>query len=582
MQGTDHDNRWPQADPESDPPLRIVVLGAGHAGLKAAGRCRRLLPRATVTVVDQRQDIGVGDCGLPLLLGGELSDLDALRRTSYGALRDPDFFRGTKDLEVRAGWRAMAIDRDDRAVTIERAADGSERTMLIYDKLVYALGARPWVPASIELGPAVIAATASPAAAGLRQELQTGAVTSCVVLGGGRMGVAVAAALADLWGCAVTVCEAEDRLLPQLLDRELSGLVTAELARAGVTVLTGCAVTAAATHAGRAVVTTTAGELHADRALVALGTQPRSELAQSAGLAIGACGGLVVDADLRTTDPHILAAGACIELIHHTSGEVCRLPLESLASRQGRLVGDVLAGRERELTAVVGSQALRVLDLNVAVTGLTATAATSAGLEPVTTWGTFDDRPAFHPDRALIHLALVHEAGSDRLLGLQAVGPGDVVKRVDVLAALLREDADLGDLLDAEFCAAPPYNNPLDPLHDLAAAALNAREAGLDQLPAAGSWDGCLVLDVRTAEEHAAGGVDLPPDALAIPLSDLRARTGEVPRGRPVLVVCSKGSRSYEAARILQEGGLTDVAYLAGGLTLRGLLHGPGDRNNDH
>lgn len=557
---------------------RIVVLGAGLAGLKAAGRVRRLLPQATVTVVDCRQEIAVGDCGLPLLLGGEITELDSLRRTSYGALRDEAFFRLTKDVEVLAGWRAVAIDRDDRAVTVERAADGSERTMLIYDRLVYALGARPWLPPSIEPGPAVLAAAISAGAVRLREDLQTGAVASCAVLGGGRMGVAVAAALVDLWGCDVTLCEAEDRLLPGLLDQELSRLVAAELTRAGVTVLTGCAVTAAATQSGRAVITTTAGQLHADRAVVALGTQPRAELAQLAGLAVGSLGGLVVDAELRTSDPHILAAGACIELIHHTSGEVCRLPLESLASRQGRLVGDVLAGRDREFTAVVGSQALKILDLNVAVTGLTAAAARSAGLDPVVTWGTFDDRPAIHPDRALLHLALVHEAGTDRLLGLQAVGHGDAVKRVDVTAALLRQDADLADLLEAEFCAGPAYNNPLDPLHDLAAAALNARETGLGQAPAGGAWCACQVLDVRTAAEFAADRAHLPPDALNIPLAELRARVGEVPRRRPLLVVCSKGSRSYEAARILRElsrdGGLDDIVYLAGGMTLRGLLAG--------
>ena len=67
-----------------------------------------------------------------------------------------------------------------------------------------------------------------------------------------------------------------------------------------------------------------------------------------------------------------------------------------------------------------------------------------------------------------------------------------------------RMDADLADLLDAEWCYSPPFNAPLDPLHGLAAAALNARESGIAQAPPfAGSPDR-LVLDVRTAAEFAA------------------------------------------------------------------------------
>ncbi|MDD5720346.1 MAG: FAD-dependent oxidoreductase, partial [Candidatus Krumholzibacteria bacterium] len=109
--------------------LSIVVLGAGAAGLKAAARARRLLPAAHVTVVDRYETIPCGACGLPLYLGGEIDSLDPLCRTSYGALRDPDFFRLTKDITVLTGRRIVALDRDAGAVTVEQTGDGSERVM---------------------------------------------------------------------------------------------------------------------------------------------------------------------------------------------------------------------------------------------------------------------------------------------------------------------------------------------------------------------------------------------------------------------------------------------------------------------
>jgi len=562
-------------------PLRILVLGASAAGLKAACRARRLLPDAEITVLDRREVVSFGACGLPYFLAGEIDRLDALRETGYGAVRDAEFFRRVKGVDLRTGWRVLALDRDEKAVTVERAdsevvGEGSQRTMLLYDKLVYALGARPWAPDGVQLGPAVTALSVPEEAATLRAGLQSGAVGSCVILGGGFVGVETAVALVDLWGCEVTILEATDRLLPELLDPDMSDLVRARLERAGVNVRTGVTVTSAVSageDAGdgtpRAVVTTAAEErLTADRAVVALGTRPRTELARAAGLAVGELGGLVVDANLATSDPDVLAAGDCLEVVHHVSGKVCRVPLGSLANRQGRVVGDGLAGLDSDFPAVVGSAAVKVLDLGVAATGLSEAAAREAGFAVAVVQGAFHDRTHFYPERENVFLKLVYEAGSERLLGLQAVGPGDVVKRVDVFAALLRADADLQELLDTEWCYAPPYNAPLDPLQGLAAAARNVHQLAAGQVPvsaAAGAAGDHVLLDVRTAAEFAAQAPPAPAGAVNIPLEELRERVGEVPTGRPILVLCARGPRSFEAARILHRHGHADVVYLAGG-----------------
>jgi len=384
-------------------------------------------------------------------------------------------------------------------------------------------------------------------------------------------------ALTDLWGCEATILEAAPSLLPEILDPDMAALVAARLEAAGVVVRTGAAVATARTAAdGRAEVALAGGAsdasgetLRADHAVAALGVEPRTELARASGLAVGELGGLVVDAHLQTSDPDVLGAGDCLELVHHVSGEICRVPLGSLASRQGRVVGDVLAGLDSEFPAVAGSVAVKVLDLNVAATGLTEAAARAAGFDVAVTWGAFHDRTHFYPARENIYLKLVAERGSDRLLGLQAVGPGDVVKRVDVFAALLRADAGLDDLLDTEWCYAPPYNAPLDPLQSLAATARNTALCGVDQVPAAAAADGRLVLDVRTRAEFMAGELPAPPGAQNIALEELRDRAQEVPADRPVLVICARGPRSFEAARILQERGCDDVVYLAGGVHMR-------------
>lgn len=548
---------------------RIIVLGAGAAGLKAAARARRLMPSSAITVIDRSDFISYGACGLPYVLSGELSGLDDLRRTSYGALRDPAWFAATRDIDVLTGWEVEAIDRDTRAVTVRRLADGA-RTMHLYDQLVYALGSDPVVPAGVVLGGAVCSAQAPGDIADLRRGLERGAIGSALVLGGGLVGLEAAAAMADLWGCEVTVLEAADQLLPRVLDPDMARLVSAHLSRRGVAVRVGARVVDASEQGGCAMVTLEGGErLTADRAILALGSAPCTGVARSAGLALGDQGSLIVDANLRTSDPDILAAGDCIALVHHLTGDIMHLPLGSLASRQGRVVGDVLSGLPSAFPAVVGSVAVRLLGLDVAATGLSEDAAVAAGLDASVAWGAFDDRSGIHPDRQRIYLKLVHEAKYGRLVGLQAVGPGDVVKRVDVFAGLLRQDATLQDVLDVEWCYAPPFNAALDPLHGLAAAALNTCDGTLSQQAPGRDLAGLTVLDVRTAAEFGAVDPAAVPGSLNVPLEELRRRLDELPAGE-LVVVCAKGPRSVEAARVVAARRGHAVRYLAGGVDLVG------------
>jgi rhodanese-related sulfurtransferase len=165
-------------------------------------------------------------------------------------------------------------------------------------------------------------------------------------------------------------------------------------------------------------------------------------------------------------------------------------------------------------------------------------------------------------------MKLVYETGRRRLLGLQAVGGGEVVKRVDVFAGLLHRGGKLEDLLELEFCYAPPFNTALDPLHGLACAALNQEDTGIAGLNPLTDPEDRLVLDVRSPEEITEE-FPSPPGAMNVPLPELHDRVEELSRQRPILVVCAMGTRSSEAARWLSSRGFDDVVYLAGGVNMR-------------
>jgi len=164
------------------------------------------------------------------------------------------------------------------------------------------------------------------------------------------------------------------------------------------------------------------------------------------------------------------------------------------------------------------------------------------------------------------------------LLGLQAVGKGDICRRIDVFSALLQKSGRLDDLLDFEHCYAPPFSEALDPLHHMAGIALaTVRTTRFTGPGSGGIGNDTLVIDVREEEEAEKGPlteVDLlaGTDPVVIPLTQLRRRLEdftnlvETRKPRRILVVCARGPRSYQAALILSQAGFDGVEVLAAGL----------------
>jgi rhodanese-related sulfurtransferase len=177
-------------------------------------------------------------------------------------------------------------------------------------------------------------------------------------------------------------------------------------------------------------------------------------------------------------------------------------------------------------------------------------------------WGSFTDRADYYPGHENLHLKLVYDKGTTQLLGLQGYSKGEVVKSVDVFAALLKRGGKLEDVLDAEFAYAPSYATALDPLYSIACAARNELLEGVQALPPDAN------IDVRGIKE--AADRPLPEkNTNNVPFEEFRVLCGHVPKDRDVVCVCSKGARSSEAVRILREKGHTNVKYLGGGYLMR-------------
>ena len=262
----------------------VIVIGGVALGPKAASRLKRLDPTANVTMIDENINISFGGCGIPYYVSGEINSLDALRSTTYGTVRTPEYFEH-KGVHTLNQTRVTAIDRASKTVTAKNLVTGEEKA-LPYDRLIIATGSTPKVP-PVEGRDLknVGGANNLEDADALRKACASGSVQNAVVIGAGFIGMEIAVALADMWDIKTSVVEFMPQAMPGVMSASLSDMVRHDLEEHNVDVYTGEKVQRLEGENGVvARVVTDKRTLDADLVIFATGFAPNTALARAAGL----------------------------------------------------------------------------------------------------------------------------------------------------------------------------------------------------------------------------------------------------------------------------------------------------------
>ncbi len=371
---------------------------------------------------------------------------------------------------------ARRIDVEGRKLLVTDA-DGNEE-LLPYDELVVGTGAvsvRPPIdgltePDALGVGDGVHLLHSMGDTFAVMRTLEDAAPASAIIVGAGYIGLEMAEALVAR-GLAVTQMEQLPEVLPTV-DPEIGALVHGQLTDHGVDVLTGTTVRsvtrAAPGEPGRLRVeaTTTDGQdvvRNVDMVLVVVGVRPDTELAASAGAALGQRGAIAVDRHMRTNLPHVFAAGDCVVTHHRLLGETY-LPLGTTAHKQGRVAGENALGGNRAFAGSLGTQVVKIFDHAVARTGLRDHEAIAGGFDPVTVGAEADDHKAYYPGSHRIAMRFTGDATTGRLLGVQLFGHkhAEVAKRVDIGAAAIFHEMTVDAMSELDLSYTPPLGSPWD------------------------------------------------------------------------------------------------------------------------
>jgi NADPH-dependent 2,4-dienoyl-CoA reductase/sulfur reductase-like enzyme len=435
--------------------MRFVVIGGDAAGMSAASKAKRNKPDLEVIVLEQSEDVSYSACGMPY----NIADPD--REMNDLVVRTAAVFREKQGIDLRTGHK---VDRIDRKIKTVCGIDAhNNRFEIPYDKLLIATGSRPRmlpIP-GIDL-PGVKVLRSLEDGRRIKSYIASHNVRSAVIIGGGYIGLEMVEALCER-GLHVELVEIRDSFLPWL-PKELDDLIRTELESHDVKVKLETSVTRIESDNDRLKIFYSDSETVVDLVVLAVGVVPNSELAADAGLVLGPAFSIAVDRYLQTSDPDIYSVGDCADAFHHVTGQRVWIPLALRANRGGWAVADNITGHASEIPDIVGTGVFKVLDLEVARTGLSLEEALNAGFDPVENIIRSSSRAHAHPGASTIHVHLVGDKKTGRLLGASMIGKEGAAHRINALAVALHASMTVREFFGCDLAYAPPFSPVWDPM----------------------------------------------------------------------------------------------------------------------
>ena len=537
---------------------KVLIIGGVAGGASTAARLRRHSEEDRIIMFEKGPHVSFSNCGLPYHLSGMISEVEKL------VLMSPQKFLAQYNIEARVNNEVIEIDRENKEVVVKDTV--TKKTYReSYDKLVLSMGAKPIVPKFEGLDSVNVFTIRNVVDINrLNLFVKERKDKKITVIGGGFIGIEAAENLREA-GYEVTLIEAADQIL-KIFDYDMVQRLQKEMYDKGVELIVGDKVEK---FKKNCVVLESGKVIISEVVVLAIGVAPDTELAVKAGIELGKTGAVKTDNNYMTNDRDIYAVGDMIEVYSPLFNDYFKLSLAGPAQKQARAVADHINGRVVDNRGYIGSSVIKVFDFNGASTGLTESLIKARGMS--LNYETIEiipsDKVGLMPNANPMYFKLIFEVPTGRVLGAQAIGKGNVDKRIDVIASVIKFGGTIEDLKDLELCYAPPFGTAKDVVNFGGYVASNVLERRFKQEHFSKVREllearECII-DIREKGEYAEGHLKGVPN---IPLSELRERVNEIPKDRTVYLQCRSGQRSYNACLLLQNLGYTNVVNVTGGI----------------
>jgi len=533
--------------------MKVLIVGGVAGGMSAATRLRRLKEDAEIIVFEQGPHVSYANCGLPYHIGEVIEQEQSL------LLQTPESLHARFNLDVRVNSRVTKIDRATKQVTVSNLLDNTEYQES-YDQLVLSTGAKPRMVPVPGLERALVLRDVQDAVK-IKALVDNKQIKSAAIIGAGFIGVELAENLQHR-GIKTTIVEFRGNILPQF-DPEMIEPMQKVLIENGIEL----ALSAETETVNESTLTLKNGRvIDADLVVAAIGVVADHKLAVDAGLEIGDAGGIVVDDQMRTSDPNVFAVGDAAQKVSALTGQDQMIWLANLANRHGRLVADVIAGETVAARPSIGTGIIGAFGMAAALTGLTEALAKRMEIAHKVIHLHPGSHAGYYPGAETVSLKVLFDPETGKLLGAQGIGRDGVDKRIDVIATAIYAGLTIDDLMNLELSYAPAFGSAKDAINQAGYVGNNIFTGKTESVQfgdlAHKMAAGALLVDVRSESENAAGHI---PGSVLIPVDTLRQNLDQL-KGKEVIVHCAVGQRGHTAVQLLKGHGI-NAKNLDGGYT---------------
>lgn len=437
--------------------MRVIIVGGVAAGMSAAAKLKRMKPDYEVVVYEKTDVVSFGACGLPYFVGGFFDDPNNM------IARAPEKFRES-GIDLNIFHEVVDVDTESKELKVKNVNTGEE-FIDNYDKLMIATGASSIIP-PIKNVKLENVSTLKSLEDGIRiKELMNKEdIKKVAIIGAGFIGLEAVEAAKKL-GKDVVVFQLEDRILPQVFDKEITDILEEEIRNHNVDLRLEEIVSELVGETKVEKVITNKGEYEADLVIVATGVRPNTAFLKDTNIDMLKNGAIIVDEFGKTSVEDIYAAGDCATIKNIVTGQDSYVPLATGANKLGRIVGENLAGANISFQGSLSSSCIKVMGMEAAATGITESQAVKLGMNVKAKFISDFNQTNYYPGRNKMYVKLVYDADTKVILGGQVAGFKDAVQRANVLAACIFGKLTTNQLGMLDLCYAPPFARTWDILN---------------------------------------------------------------------------------------------------------------------
>ena len=439
---------------------KIIVIGGGAAGAKAAAKAKRLEPSNHIELYTRSDEIAYSLCGLPYFIEGSVKDIKDL------IVRTPQEFIDS-GIQVFLNHEAQAIFPEKNCILINN-------NHIFYDELILALGAHVNLPQIENLNANNVFNLRSLKEGQLiKNKMQQS--KKVLIIGGGYIAIELIEAFTKN-NLEIILVEKKERIASDF-DEDFSKLIQDMInykCKNNLEMYYGENVVKFKTDENNnftSAITESGKELQADFCILATGAKPNVEIAKKAGITLGTTGAIYVDNKMRTNIPNIYACGDCTEKHCIITRLATYIGLGTIANKEGRVaaINATHTNTQESFDGVLKSTITRFFDYVVTKTGLTMQEAIkyskNINLEPISTTVTKKDKAGYMPDVNQLTIKIVADKRSGEILGAQGIGyMSNMAQRINTITSALKSRLTIEELLHLDLAYAPPFSSSIDPI----------------------------------------------------------------------------------------------------------------------